>query len=72
MLGRGMDLIMRQMSRAKREFALGFAGTFVYAVATIVSSFVIGWVTDSVLLPAVDRGDVSTAALAGAAAAIMG
>ena len=71
-LGRGMDLIMRQMSRAKREFALGFAGTFVYAVATIVSSFVIGWVTDSVLLPAVDRGDVSTAALAGAAAAIMG
>ena len=70
--GRATDLIRRQMGRARREFALGLAGTSIYAIATIVSAFVIGWVTDSVLLPAVERGDVSTAALAGAAAAILG
>ena len=71
-LGRAMDLIKRQMGRAKREFALGFAGTTIYAIATIGSSFVIGWVTDSILLPAVDRGEVATAVLVGAAAAIIG
>ena len=71
-LGKGTALIRRQMGRAKREFGLGMFGTLLYAIATVASAFVIGWVTDSVLLPAVDSGDVSTSALVISAAAIMG
>ncbi|MDH4119224.1 MAG: ABC transporter ATP-binding protein/permease [Acidimicrobiia bacterium] len=69
---RGMALIARQLRRARREFTLGAVGTVVYAVTTIVSSYVIGWATDSVLLPAADRGDVTTASLTGVALAILG
>ena len=70
-IGRAMDLIRRQMGRAKREFAMGFAGTTLYAIATVISSFVIGWVTDSTLLPSVERGDFAVAGLVGAALAIL-
>lgn len=34
---------------------------------TVLSSYVVGWITDDVLLPAASDGDVSTALLAGAA-----
>lgn len=43
-----------------------------FAVATVVSSFVLGWVTDSVLIPAVRAGDVTASTLAGAALAVLG
>jgi len=71
-LGRGMDLIQRQLRRAKRQFALGFAGTVIYAVMTIASALVIGYATDDVLLPAVEAGEVGTASLVGAALLIIG
>ncbi len=71
-LGRGLDLIRRQLGRAPREFGLGLAGTMVYAIATIVSSFVIGWATDEVLIPSIEAGETRTALLVGAAAAILG
>jgi ABC-type multidrug transport system fused ATPase/permease subunit len=71
-LGQGMRLIARQLRRARREFGIGFAGTTLYAVMTIVSAYVIGWATDSVVIPAVDRGEVDTALLAGSAAAVVG
>ncbi len=72
LLGRGWDLLKRQLSRAKREFSIGFAGSLVFALATVASSYVIGWVTDDVLLPAVRSGDVPTALLAGAGGALLG
>lgn len=72
LFGRGRALIARVLRRAPREFALGGIGTTLYAAMTIVSSFVVGWITDSVLFPAVERGDVSGATLAGAAAAVVG
>lgn len=71
-MGRGVQLITRQLRRAKKAFAVGLVGTVLYAVMTVLSSYVIGWVTDSVLFPAAENGDVTTAALAGAAAAIIG
>ena len=71
-LGRGAELILRQLRRAPREFGVGLAATSVYAVATIVSSYVIGWATDSVLLPAARRGEVTTASLVGVALALVG
>ena len=71
-MGRGLALIRRQLGRAPRQFALGLAGTVLYAVMTIASAYVIGYVTDEVLLPAIDAGEVSTASLVGAAMLIIG
>ena len=64
-------LIRRQLSRAKPQFALGFTATLVFAAATVVSSYAIGWATDAVLIPAAERGDVATASLVGAVAVLM-
>ena len=72
LLGRGRDLIARQLRRAPRQFALGGAGTVLFAVMTIVSSYVIGWITDDILLPAIDAGEVGTVTLVGGAAAVIG
>lgn len=69
---RGMALIGRQLRRARREFSIGVAGTMLYAITTIVSSYVIGWITDSILIPAVEQGEVTTTALAAASAAVIG
>ncbi len=70
-MGRGLQLIRRMLLRAPREFTLGGLGTTLFAVATVGSSYVLGWVTDEVLLPAVAAGSITTAALVGAAGAII-
>lgn len=72
LLGRGRDLISRQLRRAPKEFGVGIAGTTLYAGMTILSSYVIGWVTDGVLIPAVEAGNVMVSTLVGAALAIVG
>lgn len=72
LLGKGRHLIARQLRRAPREFTLGGVGTTLYAGMTVLSSFVIGWIIDDMLIPAVDRGDVAGSALAAAAGAIIG
>jgi ATP-binding cassette, subfamily B, bacterial len=71
-MGQSWHLIGRQLRRAPREFAVGGAGAILFAVMTIASSFVVGWIMDSVLLPSVDAGEVASATLAGAAALIIG
>jgi ABC-type multidrug transport system fused ATPase/permease subunit len=72
LLGKGRYLIGRQLRRAPKEFTLGGVGALLYAAMTILFSIVIGWFTDSVLLPAVDAGQVAIVTLAGAAAAVIG
>ncbi|MDE0710473.1 MAG: ABC transporter transmembrane domain-containing protein, partial [bacterium] len=62
-LGHGYQLIVEQLRRAPREFAFGFSFTAVHSVGTIVFSYVVGWATDSVLIPAAQRGDVTAASL---------
>ncbi len=62
-LGHGYRLVVEQVRRAPREFAIGFGFTAVHSVATIAFSYAVGWVTDSVLIPAARRGDVTTASL---------
>ncbi len=71
-MGQSWHLIGRQLRRAPREFAVGGAGAILFAVMTIASSFVVGWIMDSVLLPSVDAGEVASATLATAAALIIG
>ncbi len=45
-LGRGMQLIARMLRRAPREFTFGGFGATLFAIATVGSSYVLGWVTD--------------------------
>ena len=71
LLGNGRHLIGRQLGRAVREFTFGGVGTTLFAGMTILSSFVLGWVTDDILIPAVDAGNVATTALVASAAAII-
>lgn len=71
LLGSGRQLIARSLRRAPREFTFGGIGTTLFAGMTILSSFVLGWITDDVLLPAIAAGDVTTSALVGSAAAII-
>lgn len=68
----GWRLVWRQLRRAPKQFAWGLGGTTLYAGATVVSALVIGWVTDTVLFPAVDDGNISRAALVSAALAVLG
>jgi ATP-binding cassette, subfamily B, bacterial len=70
--GRGWALIKRQLRRAWTQFLLGGVGSLIFAGATVASSFVVGRVTDEVLIPAVDRGEVATSTLAGAGIAVLG
>ncbi|WP_370327498.1 ABC transporter ATP-binding protein [Euzebya sp.] len=70
--GAGWRLIRRQLRRAPTQFAWGMVGTTLYAGATVVSARVLGWVTDTLLFPAVAEGDVTTAALAVAVIAVVG
>jgi ABC-type multidrug transport system fused ATPase/permease subunit len=72
LLGRGRDLIARQLRRASKQFAIGGAGTVLFAAMTIISSYVVGWITDDVLIPSVAAGEVKAATLAGAALAVLG
>ncbi len=71
-LGEGRHLIARQLRRAPKEFTFGGAGAVLYAAMTILSSFVVGWITDDVLLPAVEAGNVQLTTLAAAAGAVFG
>lgn len=72
MLGNGRQLIARQLRRAPKEFTIGGLGTTLYAAMTILASFVLGWITDGLLIPAVEAGEVGTAVLWGSAAAVIG
>lgn len=72
LLGKGRHLIGRQLRRAPKEFGVGGVGTLLFAAMTIVSSFVVGWVTDEVLFPAVAAGQVAAGLLVWSAAAVIG
>lgn len=72
LMGRGRDLIARQLRRAPKEFTWGGLGSLLFAAMTVLSSYVVGWITDSLLIPAARNGEVVATTLAGAAAAVIG
>lgn len=67
---RNLAMLRRQLRRARPQFALGFAATIVFAVATVISSYAVGWAVDAVLIPAAEQGDVALASLVGVAAVL--
>jgi ATP-binding cassette subfamily B protein len=53
----GVKLIGRFIKMHPAAFAIAVAGSSLYAGAIIASSWVIGWVTDNVIIPTLDRGE---------------
>jgi ATP-binding cassette, subfamily B, bacterial len=61
LLRRGLRVTGVALRSAPRPFAIGIAGSLLYAVMMVLSALVLGWVTDEVLIPtfetgAIDRG----------------
>jgi ABC-type multidrug transport system fused ATPase/permease subunit len=53
----GVKLIGRFVKMHPVAFAIAVAGSTLYAGAIIAASWVIGWVTDNVIIPILDRGE---------------
>lgn len=70
-VGDGLKLIARFVRMHPMAFTIAVLGAACYAGAIIVSSTVIGWVTDNVIIPVLDRGD-DRGLLAVAALVILG
>ena len=68
LLRRGLTVIAVALRSAPRPFSVGIGGSLVYATMMVLSSLVLGWITDEVLIPTfaageLDRGLLLTAVL---------
>jgi ABC-type multidrug transport system fused ATPase/permease subunit len=70
-LRRGLGLLGRAVRHEPHIFAIAAGGSAVYGVMTVGSAWVLGRVTDRVIVPAFEDGRTTTAGLVGAAAAIV-
>ncbi|WP_369131032.1 ABC transporter ATP-binding protein [Modestobacter roseus] len=68
---RGVRHIGRAVAGQPGIFVLAFLGSSLYGGMTVASAYVIGGITDRVLLPAFDEGDTTATALSLAALAII-
>ena len=71
-LRRGFGLLGRAVRHEPRVFAVAVTGSAVYGVMTVASAWVLGRITDRVIVPAFEQGRTTSGALVGAAAAIVG
>ena len=71
LLRRGMTVVADGIRRHPWWFLVGVLGATAYAAGTVLSAFVIERVTDRVLLPAIETGEVAEGAVATAAVAIV-
>ena len=72
LLRRGLRHIGRAIAEQRTMFALAFTASSLYGGMTVASAYVIGEITDRVLLPAFDAGATTSTVLWLAAAAIIG
>ena len=70
-LRRGFRVLGRGIRDEPRAFTIAVSGSAVYALMTVGSAWVLGGVTDRVIVPAFKTGHVSTGALVGSAALIV-
>jgi ATP-binding cassette subfamily B protein len=68
---RGLQHVARAISEQPGIFTLAVLGSSLYGSMTVVSAYVIGGITDRVLLPAFDDGATTAGALSLAALAIL-
>jgi ABC-type multidrug transport system fused ATPase/permease subunit len=69
---RGLGILRMSIRLQPRAFSIGLAGSALYAGMTVAEALVLGRVTDEVIVPSIQRGSISTAALVAAVAAVMG
>ena len=62
-LRRGAILLWVAMRAAPRPLTVGGVGAVVFAAATVLSAWVLGWVTDEVLIPSFEAGEIGTGLL---------
>ncbi|MEY2570721.1 MAG: ATP-binding cassette, subfamily bacterial, partial [Acidimicrobiaceae bacterium] len=72
LLRRGLRTIVAMIRLEPGRFAIAIFGATVFAVATVASSWVLGHVTDTVILPRFETGHVRGALVLGGVAAIVG
>jgi ATP-binding cassette subfamily B protein len=65
-------LLARSVREEPRVFSVALAGSTLYALATVASAYVLGWVTEQVILPAFAKGHTTVGSLSAAAGLIMG
>jgi ATP-binding cassette, subfamily B, bacterial len=70
-LRRGLGLLGRAIRHEPVVFALAVGGSAVYGVMTVASAWVLGRITDRVVVPAFQDGRTTTGALAAAGLAIL-
>lgn len=70
-LRRGLEVLAVGIRTCPRSFAAGAAAAGLYASSVVAASWVLGRVTDRVILPALSEGRVAAASLAVGAAAIV-
>ena len=71
-MARGLRVLGHGITEQWRMFTLAVAGSVLFAAMTVASAFVMGRVTADTIIPAFERGETTTGALAGAAALILG
>lgn len=72
MLRRGVTVMARMIALHPVPFSIGVFGATVYGVMTVASSWALGRVTDKVILPRFEEGDVATATVVAGLALIVG
>ncbi|MGH3655136.1 MAG: ABC transporter ATP-binding protein [Micromonosporaceae bacterium] len=70
MLGKGLRVLGRAIRDEPRVFAAGVGGSILFGLMTIASAYVVGAVIGDVVVPAIDRGNVTWGALAAGAGAL--
>ena len=69
---RGLQVMWEEVKLHPRPFARAVLGSLTYALATVLSSVVIGWVVDEVITPRFEEGEVATGTVVAGALAIFG
>ncbi|MBA2283824.1 MAG: ABC transporter ATP-binding protein [Acidimicrobiia bacterium] len=72
MLRRGLATIKAMVRLHPRPFAIAVGGAAVFAVATVASSWALGRVTDRLIIPRFEQGDVSAGTVAAGLGLVVG
>src|SRR5207253_5490653 len=68
---RGLRLIRAEVALRPGTFALALVGAAIFGSATVASSYVLGRVVDTVVVPRFERGHIGAGAVVGACVALL-
>src|SRR5687768_17265146 len=72
LLRRGLHVIRSEVALRPRTFVLALIGAWIFAAATVSSSYVLGRVVDDVVVPRFEDGQVPFGTVVGACVALIG